>query len=39
MRRAEIAKKNIGKHTEALLNKPDETVVKALQIANQNLEG
>lgn len=39
IRRAEIAKKNIGKHTEALLNKPDETVVKALQIANQNLEG
>jgi hypothetical protein len=39
MRRAEIAKKNIGKHTEALLNKPDETVVKALQIANQTLEG
>lgn len=39
MNAAEIAKKNIGKHTESILNKPDEVVVKALQIANKNLEG
>jgi hypothetical protein len=39
VRAAEVAKKNIGKQTEVILNKPDETVVRALKIANQNLEG
>jgi hypothetical protein len=39
VRAAEVAKKNIGKQTETILNKPDETVVRALKIANQNLEG
>jgi hypothetical protein len=39
VRSAEVAKKNIGKQTETILNKPDETVVRALKIANQNLEG
>lgn len=36
---AERAKRQIGKKTESILEKPDEIVVKALQIANQNLEG
>jgi hypothetical protein len=39
VRAAEVAKNNIGKQTEIILNKPDETVVRALKIANQNLEG
>lgn len=36
---AERAKRQIGKQTQSILDKPDEIVVKALQIANQNLEG
>jgi hypothetical protein len=39
VRAAEVAKNNIGKQTETILNKPDETVVRALKIANENLEG
>jgi hypothetical protein len=39
VRMAEVAKKNIGKQTEAILNAPDEHVVKALAVANRNLEG
>ena len=36
---AELAKRRISKETEQILDKPDETVVRALQIANRNLEG
>lgn len=32
---AEKAKKEFSKHTEPLLNAPDETIVKALHVANQ----
>ena len=39
VRAAEAAKKDIGKGTEEILNAPDETVVKALKVANENLEG
>jgi hypothetical protein len=39
IRMAEVAKKNIGKQTEAILNAPDEHVVKALAVANRNFEG
>ena len=39
IRMAEIAKKNIGKQTESILNAPDEHVVRALAVANRNLEG
>jgi hypothetical protein len=39
VRAAESAKKDIGKGTEGILNAPDETVVKALKVANENLEG
>ena len=36
---AELAKRRIGKETEQILDRPDEVVVKALQVANRNLEG
>jgi len=39
VRMADAAKKNIGKQTESILNAPDEHVVKALAVANRNLEG
>jgi hypothetical protein len=39
IRMAEVAKKNIGKQTESILNAPDEHVVRALAVANRNLEG
>lgn len=39
IRAAESAKKQVGKNTEAILNAPDEHVVKALKVANENLEG
>ena len=39
IRAAEVAKKNIGKQTETILDAPDEHVVKALAVANKNFEG
>jgi hypothetical protein len=39
VRAAELAKKNIGKQTETILKAPDEHVVQALKVANENLEG
>jgi hypothetical protein len=39
IRNAEFAKKNIGKQTENILKAPDEHVVQALKVANENLEG
>jgi hypothetical protein len=39
IRAAESAKKNIGKGTEEILNAPDEHVVKALKVANEQFEG
>lgn len=39
VRAAESAKKNIGKGTEEILNAPDERVVKALKVANEQFEG
>jgi hypothetical protein len=37
IRAAEIAKKNIGKQTETILEKPDEHVVQALAVANRHI--
>jgi len=37
IRAAEIAKKGIGKQTEAILEKPDEHVVQALAVANRHI--
>lgn len=39
IRAAEIAKNNLGKQTENILDAPDEHVVKALKVANQHIEG
>jgi hypothetical protein len=39
IRAAEVAKKNIGKQTETILDAPDEHVVKALAVANSQAEG
>jgi hypothetical protein len=39
IRAAEVAKKNIGKQTETILDAPDEHVVKALAVANKTFEG
>lgn len=39
VRNAELAKKNIGKQTETILKAPDEHVVQALKVANENFEG
>jgi hypothetical protein len=39
IRAAEIAKKNIGKQTETILDAPDEHVVQALAVANRQIEG
>ena len=37
IRLAERAKKNHGKNTEPLLNLPDETITKALSVANESI--